>query len=310
MKPGLHHDIAAADYHADPCDEPSLSSSIAKIILRDTPRHAWHAHPRLNPAFEPKGESKFDLGSVAHELILGKGGGFDVLPEEFGDYKKGKAQELRDASRLAGRTPILAHQFIDAQEMAGHVGARLAEIGIHPFALPTETVIVWHDWRDVLCRAMLDAADPEAAIVYDYKSTERGLSDEAIARTIDALGYDLSAGFYLRGLNRVLPDLAGRWRFRWVFFETEEPFEVRVVEATRPTLEIGDRKAAFALARWERCLRSGEWPGWPNKIVAGGLNDFAVDKWINREADDPDAHIAPISTRVLPSRPSELLEAV
>jgi hypothetical protein len=73
---GLHPAISADAYHADPAPAPSLSSSIAKTILHQTPRHAWFEHPRLNPNFEPKDDSKFDLGSVAHELLLGKGAGF------------------------------------------------------------------------------------------------------------------------------------------------------------------------------------------------------------------------------------------
>ena len=38
---GIYTDISAARYHADPAQEPSLSSSIAKIIVTETPRLAW-----------------------------------------------------------------------------------------------------------------------------------------------------------------------------------------------------------------------------------------------------------------------------
>src|SRR5260221_5320495 len=51
--PGLY-DIADADYHADCCAVPSLSSSIVKLLDQQTPLHAWQAHPRLNPRFEEK----------------------------------------------------------------------------------------------------------------------------------------------------------------------------------------------------------------------------------------------------------------
>jgi hypothetical protein len=46
--PGYHR-INAEKYHADPCVVPSLSSSIAKILLRESARKAWFSHPRLNP---------------------------------------------------------------------------------------------------------------------------------------------------------------------------------------------------------------------------------------------------------------------
>jgi hypothetical protein len=76
---GIHQTCSAALYHSDPAEQPSLSSSIAKTILSKTPRHAWLEHPRLNPAAAIVDEDdKFNLGSVAHELILRKGGGFDI----------------------------------------------------------------------------------------------------------------------------------------------------------------------------------------------------------------------------------------
>ena len=77
---GIHHDITAADYHSDCCDEPSLSSSIAGLLIDQTPKHAWTAHPRLNPNFKPESSPAMNLGSVAHELLLGKGGGFEISP--------------------------------------------------------------------------------------------------------------------------------------------------------------------------------------------------------------------------------------
>jgi hypothetical protein len=43
------HDTTAVDYHADPCPEPSLSAHIAALLCARSPRHAWAAHPKLNP---------------------------------------------------------------------------------------------------------------------------------------------------------------------------------------------------------------------------------------------------------------------
>src|SRR6185312_5568438 len=76
---GLHDGIDPKLYHSDPCESPSLSSSLAKIIIDQTPKHAFVCHPKLNPNFAPKDDARFDLGSVAHELILDRGAGFDVV---------------------------------------------------------------------------------------------------------------------------------------------------------------------------------------------------------------------------------------
>ena len=45
--PGIYPGISAADYHADCAPEPSLSSSIARTLLAQSPLHAYHAHPRM-----------------------------------------------------------------------------------------------------------------------------------------------------------------------------------------------------------------------------------------------------------------------
>src|SRR5258708_2254328 len=51
--PGIY-DLDDDDYHQDPAPEPSLSSSIVKLLDQQTPAHAYAAHPRLNPQFAEK----------------------------------------------------------------------------------------------------------------------------------------------------------------------------------------------------------------------------------------------------------------
>ncbi len=48
MTPGLHR-LEAEACHRDPAPAPSLSSTLARLLLRRSPAHAWHASPRLNP---------------------------------------------------------------------------------------------------------------------------------------------------------------------------------------------------------------------------------------------------------------------
>src|SRR5262245_50563917 len=77
--PGIY-DIPLAEYLADPCPAPSLSASIAHILLSQSPRHAWEAHPRLNPHYEPEEAEAFDLGTAAHAYLLEGAEVFVTLP--------------------------------------------------------------------------------------------------------------------------------------------------------------------------------------------------------------------------------------
>ena len=315
---GLWDSVDPKDYHADPAPVPSLSSSIAKVLIEQTPRHAFTRHPRLNPHFAPKDDARFDLGSVAHELILDRGAGFDVVDADSWVTKA--AREARDKIRKTGRTPILQHQWNAAVEMMKAVGARLAEIpecaqlvGDDACWLVNgraERVAIWQDIGGPVCRAMIDFMGPDETQVWDLKTTSSRLSDSALARLIVDLGYDLSAAFYLRGLSQLLPDLAGRFRWKWIFVEDAAPFEVRVIEPTSEMLEIGDRKAALAIEKWRRCMSSNEWPGYAAVVSRVETPDWSVARWLERERYDDDALSFHPLSRAGVQGPPEMMEPV
>lgn len=304
---GIHNDVTAARYHSDDFGPtPTLSSSIAKLILMRTPAHGRLAHPRLNSSDkEPEDDDgKFDLGSAAHEMILGRGGGIDML--DYPDWRTRAAKEARAASREAGRTPMLiAHYERACKVTKGALS--------HPHAPyergQSETVLVWRDIGGPLCRAMIDHWDG-GTLITDCKITDQPLTDDVLSRHIVNLGYDLSAGFYLRGMSALLPSLAGRLRFRWHFIEASPPFGSRMIEASREMLAIGDRKAALAIATWDRCLASGLWPTWSRDVEAVPAPWRYVEKQMEVEMSHPDADRA-VFTDTLPAPPlKRLMEPV
>lgn len=279
---GIHFHVPAADYHADPCERPSLSSSVAKILIEKTPRHAWAAHPRLNPNFAANQDSKFDLGSAVHELMLGKGVGYTVI--EAANYNGKDAQMARQQAREAGRVPLLAEQYKQAVGITAEALHALDEMDIELNIARNEAVLVWDD--GVLCRAMVDSIGRGMHQLWDIKTTSAGLSDFAISRHIVNFGYDLSAAFYIRGVEALFPELAGSVEFKWIFVETEPPYEIVVKEIDSTTLEYGRRKAEFAIAKWARCLASGKWPGYPRVVSRTSYPAWAESAWLDRELQE------------------------
>ena len=288
---GFHPEMRAAQYHADPAPAPSLSSSVAKTLLRATPRHAWFEHPRLNPDHEEGDDTKFALGSVAHELLLSRGAGFVVI--EADDWRGKEAKAKRDEAQAAGLKALLTKDYERAMRLVEVAEDRLFAAGFRIDELEREVPYFWQDHNGVWCRAMADALDRKTFTVIDFKTTSLGLTDENLARTVDNLGYDVSAGHYIRGLTKLIPESAGRWRWLWLWSETSQPHETRITQADAATLEIGDRKAATAQVIFERCLREGNWPGYPSDIGIVGLPDWSISRWTAREADDPDCAVAP-----------------
>lgn len=308
---GFHDDVASVDYHRDPAFDPSLSSHVARTIFRRTPLRAWTDHPRLNPAHEPDGDTKFSVGSVAHEMVLGRGGGFSIV--EADDWRKKEAKEARDDAFAAGRMPILQHQYEAAAEMARAVVYRLEVIPqtavlFHPESFgfangKGEQVMIWRDPGGPLCRAMMDWRGPDETMVWDLKTTAIPLDDASLVRHIDTYDYDLQAAFYIRGLSTLIPDLAGRFRWRWVFVSDSAPFEVRVIEASPAMVELGDRKAALAIEKWRKCIETGIWPSYAADITTLDPTPWAIDAQVRRETEDDDAvNFRPMSRPVVSER--------
>lgn len=261
-KPGVY-DIPADVYHADPTPEPSLSSSIAKVLVGETPLHAWSKHPRLGkPAEEPE-EAKFDIGKAAHSLVLQDPQAFEIVDAK--DWKTDKAKALRAAARDAGKIPLLATQWVRVTAMA-HAGR--IQLDRHEEASaaftngkPEQTLI----WREgpTWCRARLDYLPNAGNIFDDYKSTAASADPDAWSRNLFNLGFDMQAAFYLRGLKAL--KICDRPSFRFIVQETETPHALSVVGLMPGALELAQHKIARALDIWQTCLASGVWPAYPTR---------------------------------------------
>ena len=119
-------------YHSDKIgSEITLSNSIAKIIIQQSPQHAWYAHPRLNPRHKSVDSDRFDLGTACHSLLLEQSDA-KIVYIDHDDYRTNAAKETRDMARAKGLTPILrkyeksmlemvskAHEKIKNSELAG-----------------------------------------------------------------------------------------------------------------------------------------------------------------------------------------------
>ena len=212
--PGIY-DLPASEYHADPCVEPSLSNSIGHLLLTRSPRHAWHAHPRLNPpteAEEPTREQ--EEGTALHALILENKRVVDVV--DAADWRKKEAQQARDASRDAGRVPMLKHRFAEFEACAQAVRLQLAQ---HKEAADcftagkAEQVMVWREdtkHGPVICRALVDwLQDSPRGWLDDLKTVGGTAEPGSWGKNMVNAGYATQAMFYLRGARALGRDPRG-----------------------------------------------------------------------------------------------------
>ena len=275
MKSGIHQGIPSATYHADCADEPSLSSSIAKLLLERPPYWAWAAHPKLNPEWKPaEPKAAFDIGSAAHALLLENGKDIMVIAADNWLTKDAKAK--RDDARGLDFTPVLTKEYEKTQEMSRIASEFLKEYGIDVSKTDNECTMI-AEVDGVLCRTRADIFMPGRII--DYKTT--GVSLDVFNKQASKFGYDLQAVLYLNVAAEL--NLACEWAF--LVQETTAPYPVQMFKPTREFLEVGRKKLMQALSIWSECMLLGEWPGYPRDVqlldaMPWDLND------LNQEHED------------------------
>lgn len=286
--PSLYR-MSAAAYHADCCPEPSLSSTVARIMLDQSPRHAKLAHPKLTP--QPPADTpdrKQQIGTAAHKLLLGHGSEIVVIAGE--SYSKKEPRELRDAALAEGKAPILEADYAAVTAMVEAFGEQIAEFGQIAatfFAGDSEVVIAWQEKGGLWCRAMVDKlyVSDNRAVLFDYKATDASADPYACASRCFQMGYDFQKMFYRRGLCAVLPDLE-RVQSYLVTQENSAPHAVSVLELGYEAALSAEKEVWKALALWERCLRTDTWPSYPPIVAQVDLPAFIDRKRTERELND------------------------
>jgi hypothetical protein len=273
---GFHRGIAPARYHSDPCASPSLSSTIANLILDRSPAHAKLAHPRLGVGYLDTEEETPAMarGTLLHRLLLGRGSEIEAVEpktkngEPSYSWATADAKEARARILAEGRIPVLRNKLREAELAAEVIRANLGEFGIDLTPTNSEIVAVWEDntseGRPVLCRGLLDNFDGQT--IFDPKFTDDA-SPETIQKQIVRMGYAVQAAAYTRGVERIMPNMAGRIRFVFLFCEPTAPYAVTPVTLSGEFKEYGERRWMRALETWERCLREKEWPMYCKDIM-------------------------------------------
>ena len=64
--PIIFENMSFSDYLADPADSPSASSSILRSLTETAPAKVRLQSPRLNPEYQERHSTEFDIGTAAH----------------------------------------------------------------------------------------------------------------------------------------------------------------------------------------------------------------------------------------------------
>ena len=259
-EPGIYS-MAELDYHSDPAPVPSLSRSIARLLIEASPAHAAAQHPRLNgraPTGPASGDDDMDIGSAAHAMFLEGEDVVAVVP--FDSYRTNAAKELRDDALREGKIPLKSKQYATALNVVEALEEFRAKTKLFTAGKPEQTLI-W-DEGDLWCRARIDwLPDDPAAPLLDLKTTGGLATTAGWGRNCFQFGADLQASMYPRGCEFLRGEAPDDVLF--VVVETEPPYGIRVFGLDPVAIEVGHAKAQAARAVWMQCMEAKQWPSYP-----------------------------------------------
>lgn len=167
--------VDAATYHADAvADVPTLSASIASILVSQSPAHAKAAHPKLNPYLVREEKDAFDLGTVVHQILLEGIDSVEVI--EADSWRTNAAKEARAVARDAGRIPLLGKNYFDVLQMVDAAKAQIADYDAAPPLLTDgkpELTLTWEE-DGVWFRCRPDWLRDDCTAIDDIKTTAHG----------------------------------------------------------------------------------------------------------------------------------------
>lgn len=264
--PGVY-DLTEAEYHGDPVEGRSLSSTGARKLLPPS-CPAIFAWEREHPAAPSKA---FDVGHAAHDAVLGKGPEIVRVDHDLWNTAAAKAEVA--AVRDRGAVPLKPAEYQQVQDMA-------AALRAHPFAgklfapgsgTPEASLFARDEPTGVMLRGRLDwlpRGNPKRLIVPDYKTAKSAEPDEFMKSAAN-YGYHQQGAWYADLITAL--GLAEHVVFVFVVQEKTAPYVVSVVQLDFAALSLGRALNRRAIDTYAECTRTGHWPGYVEDVAIGSL---------------------------------------
>jgi hypothetical protein len=273
---GIHKGIPFAEYNA----HPAARSSHLKILLDETPadlKTVLENPDQENSAALLKGEvlhaMLLEPHTVEHRFIFEKTPLKDKTKLEKNGGSKERWDEMKAQAAAYGRVIVGHDIYQECIGMTETVRKSPLWDRVERFADKELTLIA--DIDGVRCKVRLDAFLAPInmpGVIIDLKTTSKGLSDREIQKTIIEREYQFSAGMYCTVAETLGLSVAG---FRWLFIQSEMPYQWRIIDASESMIERGKREFRKALEIYRMSAETNNWSGYfGNRIETIDLPDW------------------------------------
>lgn len=288
LSQGIHLNVEPADYFADCAPEPSLTQSIAKILIERSPAHARLEHPKLCPPVTDDDEpEKYvaaqAIGNAAHAIMIGRGR--DIAEGEFDNWMSKAAKDFKKDMAADGKLIILSKHLARANELVKQASYQLDAAG-HRDAFRVgngEVVLVWQE-DGMWFRSMIDWM-VDTTRLYDLKTSGMSCAPHLVVERPCTDGWDIQAAFHERGLDVLDPDNAGRRQHHYIAVENAPPYGLVPVRISEADLTMGRKKLDYAVSVWRSCMHYETWPCYSAETVTSRPRGWTETKWLEREVE-------------------------
>ncbi|TAI61091.1 PD-(D/E)XK nuclease-like domain-containing protein [Bradyrhizobium sp. Leo170] len=288
IEPGIYRGIPLTDYHRfDLCSEVSVSSTMLRGIIGESPRHAWEKS-RLNPDHVDDEEQSeaMALGRFLHAAVAAEPFESDCVfrPATIAGHPyNGNRKEWREwkAEQIRNRKTIIT------PEMASHAKGMIVALGSFPLVQAgmlggaPERSLIWKDDRGFWKKARPDEIPNASGDYAEIKTTHPPVLYRNLQRTMADRGYYQQAAMVIEGARALgLPVQS----FTVLFVENRPPYCVRACTLKDEDIARGDQLNQLAYSMFWQCYQGGVWPG-PGDDRADAEYIDAPDWW-RKSVDD------------------------
>ena len=268
-KEGIYPDLPFTEYQS----WEAVNNSLLDIIIQYTPAHAkaYLDGPREET-------DAFRIGHALHTRVLEPDKfkeRYAIRPECDRRTKDGKAVYEDFIKTLDGKTEITVSEIADIEAMNKVLKSKgfirnWVEKG------QAEVCIVWQDVQTgLICKARLDYYQKTINAIVDLKTTIKTAGYDDVAAYIYRYSYYQKAAWYCDGLKALIGEMPD---FVFMFLEKKPPYECRAWQASDDIIVAGRKAYRKALQIYAECVKTGVWPGWPDRVDIVTMPQWALNK--------------------------------